>query len=147
MSKKKKKPSIQQQLMDTVKIPMEWIEAPAWKRIVAFIFDMFLIAPISNFLFPINPWLSPVFVAVYYVALETSPWKGSVGKRIMSMKVIDDKKKTVTIDRLIVRYFAKILSLVLFGGGYWLPMLTGKRPIPDQLSHTMIIALTPVKTK
>jgi len=147
MAKKPKKPSIQQQLMDTVKIPMEWIEAPTWKRIVAFVFDMFLIAPISNFLTPINPWLAPVFVAVYYVGLEASPWKGSVGKRIMSMKVIDDRKKTVTIDRLIIRYFAKILSLALLGGGYWLPMLSGKKPIPDQLSHTMVIALTPVKSK
>ncbi len=144
---KTKKPSIQQQIMDTVKVPMEWIEAPAWKRIVAFIFDMFLIGPVVNFLLPINAYLPPLFVAVYYIGLEASPWKASVGKRIMSMKVIDEKKKAISIDRIIVRYFAKILSLALFGGGYWLPMLSGKRPIPDQLSHTMIIALTPTKPK
>jgi len=148
MSKnKQKKPSIQQQLMDTVKVPMEWMEAPMWKRFVAFIFDMFLIAPISNFLISINPYLPPLFVALYYIGLEASPWKASVGKRIMSMKIIDDRKKTITIDRIIVRYFSKILSLAVFGAGYWLPILGAKRPIPDQLSHTMVIALTPINPK
>jgi uncharacterized RDD family membrane protein YckC len=149
MSKKNKvkKPSISQQLMDTVKVPMEWIEAPAWKRIVAFIFDMFLVMPISNFLFQLNPWLSPLFVAIYYIGLELSPWKGSVGKRIMSMKVIDDKKGRVYLDRLIVRYLSKFISLSILGAGYWIPMLGNKRPLPDQLSHTMIIALTPSKPK
>jgi uncharacterized RDD family membrane protein YckC len=149
MSKKNKvkKPSISQQLMDTVKVPMEWIEAPAWKRIVAFIFDMFLVMPISNFLFQLNPWLSPLFVAIYYIGLELSPWKGSVGKRIMSMKVLDEHKKNISVDRILIRYVAKILSLVMFGAGYWIPMLGNKRPLPDQLSHTMIIALTPSKPK
>lgn len=145
--KKQKKPSIQQQLMDTVKVPMEWMEAPMWKRIVAFIFDMFLIAPVSNFLFSINPYLPPLFVALYYVGLEASPWKASVGKRIMSMKIIDDRKKTISLDRIIVRYFSKILSLAVFGAGYWIPILGAKRPIPDQLSHTMVIALTPINPK
>jgi len=149
MTKKNKikKPSISQQLMDTVKVPMEWIEAPAWKRIVAFIFDMFLVMPISNFLLKFNPWFSPLFVALYFIGFEFSPWKGSVGKRIMSMKVIDDHKKNVSLDRLVIRYFAKVFSLVIFGVGYWIPMVGNKRPYPDQLSHTMVIALTPSKTK
>lgn len=148
MTKKKtKKPSIQQQLMDTVKVPMTWIEAPMWKRITAFIFDMFLIAPISNFLLPYNAYLPPLFVALYYIGLESSPWKASVGKRIMSMKIIDDRKQTITIDRIVIRYFAKILSLAVFGAGYWVPILSGKRPIPDRLSHTMVIALTPTNPK
>ena len=144
-SPKVKKPSIQQQLKDTIKIPMEWIEAPAWKRIVAFIFDLFLIGPVVNFLSPINPYLPALVVAVYMIGCEMSPWKGTVGKRIMSMKVIDDHQGKVSIDRLIIRYFAKFLSLVVFGAGYWLPMLNKSRPLPDRLSHTMVIALTPVK--
>jgi len=142
---KVKKPSIQQQLMDTVKVPMTWIEAPAWKRIVAFIFDMFLIAPVSTYAAKFNAYLPAILIALYYIGLESSPWKGSLGKRIMSMKVIDDNKGKVSVDRLLIRYLAKIISLMLFGAGYWLPMLGNKRPIPDRLSHTMIIALTPTK--
>jgi len=133
--------------MDTVKVPMEWIEAPMWKRIVAFIFDMFVIAPVSNFLYPINPWLSPLFVVVYYIGLEASPWKGSIGKRIMSMKVIDRKNGKVTIGRLVIRYAVKFVSILFFGAGYWLPLAYKWKPLPDVASQTMIIALTPSKTK
>lgn len=133
--------------MDTVKVPLEWVEAPTWKRIVAFIFDMFLIGPVVNWLTPISALLPPLLVFVYYVGFELSPWKASVGKRIMSMKVIGEKNETVPWDRLVIRYFAKILSLAMLGGGYWVPMLGGKKPIPDQLSHTRIIALTPKKSK
>ena len=148
MSKKKtKKPSIQQQLMDTVKMPMEWIEAPMWKRFVAFIFDMFLIGPAVNLISPINPYLPMLVVAVYYIGLEASPWKGSVGKRIMSMKVIDVKQGKVTVGRLLIRYVVKFFSILLFGLGYWIPINLKMRPLPDLASHTMIIALTPTKTK
>lgn len=142
---KAKKPSIQQQLMDTVKVPMTWIEAPAWKRIVAFIFDMFLIAPVSTYAAKVNAYLPAILIAVYYIGLESSPWKASVGKRIMSMKVVDDNKGTVSFYRLLIRYLSKIISLMLFGAGYWFPMMGKNRPIPDQLSHTMVIALTPTK--
>ncbi|NTW96672.1 MAG: RDD family protein [Erysipelotrichaceae bacterium] len=149
MSKKTKvkKPSISQQLMDTVKVPMEWIEAPAWKRIVAFIFDMFLVGPVVNFLIPVNTYLPPLAVAVYFIGFELSPWKGTIGKRIMSMKILDDHKKNISVDRILIRYVAKILSLAMFGAGYWIPMLGNNRPLPDQLSHTMVIALTPSKPK
>jgi uncharacterized RDD family membrane protein YckC len=148
MTKKKiKKPSIQQQLMDTVKVPMEWIEAPMWKRFVAFIFDMFLIGPVVNLISPINPYLPMLVVVIYYIGLEASPWKGSVGKRIMSMKVIDVKQGKVTMGRLLIRYVVKFLSILLFGIGYWLPVNFKMRPIPDLASQTMVIALTPSKAK
>lgn len=145
--KKNKKPSIQQQLMATVKVPMEWIEAPMWKRFVAFIFDMFLIGPVVNFISPINPYLPVLVVAIYYIGLEASPWKGSVGKRIMSMKVIDVNKGKVTLSRLLIRYVVKFISILLFGLGYWIPINYKMRPIPDLASQTMVIALTPSKSK
>jgi hypothetical protein len=63
------------------------------------------------------------------------------------MKVIDDKKGKVYLHRLIVRYLSKFFSLFILGAGYWIPMLGNKRPYPDQLSHTMVIALTPSKSK
>ncbi len=148
MTKKTKKSSIEQRLMDTVKTQMEWIEAPAWKRIIAFIFDMFLILPITNFLMRFGSWIPAVLTAIYFIGCELSPWKGTVGKRMMSMKVLDDKQGKVDVLRLIIRYITKIISLTLLGIGYW-PLLFGskKRPIPDRLSHTMVIALTPIKQK
>lgn len=148
MTKKPKKPSIEQRLMESVKTQMEWIEAPAWKRIIAFVFDMFLILPITNFLMDYGSWIPAVVTAIYFIGLELSPWKGSVGKRMMSMKVLDDNQGTVDITRLIIRYITKIISLALLGFGYW-PLLTGskKRPLPDRISHTMVIALTPIKQK
>lgn len=148
MTKKTKKSSIEQRLMDTVKTQMEWIEAPAWKRIIAFIFDMFLILPITNYLMRFGSWIPAVLTAIYFIGCELSPWKGTVGKRMMSMKVLDDNHGKVDVFRLIIRYVTKIISLTLLGIGYW-PLLFGskKRPIPDRLSHTMVIALTPIKQK
>lgn len=148
MTKKNKKSSIEQRLMDTVKTQMEWIEAPAWKRIIAFIFDMFLILPITNYLLRFGSWIPAVLTAIYFIGCELSPWKGTVGKRMMSMKVLDDNHGKVDVFRLIIRYLTKIISLTLLGIGYW-PLLFGskKRPIPDRLTHTMVIALTPIKQK
>lgn len=148
MTKKAKKSSIEQRLMDTVKTQMEWIEAPAWKRIIAFIFDMFLILPITNYLLRFGSWIPAVLTAIYFIGCELSPWKGTVGKRMMSMKVLDANHGKVDVFRLIIRYITKIISLTLLGIGYW-PLLFGskKRPIPDRLSHTMVIALTPIKQK
>jgi len=148
MTKKTKKHSIEQRLMDTVKTQMEWIEAPAWKRIIAFVFDMFLILPITNFLMQYGSWIPAVVTATYFIGCELSSWKGTVGKRMMSMKVLDDNHGKVDVFRLIIRYVTKIISLTLLGAGYW-PMLFGskKRPIPDRITHTMVIALTPIKQK
>ena len=149
MSKKKnKKPSIKQQLMETVKVPLEWVEAPVWKRIIAFAFDMSILMPISYyFLEKINKGLPFIFITLYFIGLEASPWKGTVGKQIMSMKVIDVKKGKVTVGRLVVRYVVKFLSLLFLGTGYWLPLSYKWRPLPDLVSQTMVIALTPVKSK
>lgn len=142
---KPKRPSIESQLRDTIKIPMEWVEAPAWKRIVAFVFDMFLILPITTWLGKMNPTWPAVVTFVYFIGFELSPWKGTIGKRMMSMKVLDDRSGKMNLVQIIIRYFSKVLSLAFLGVGYW-PLLVGKKAMPDQISHTRIVALTPVKS-
>ncbi|MHC1735075.1 MAG: RDD family protein [Erysipelotrichaceae bacterium] len=149
MAKSKvKKPSIEQRLMDTVKVPLEWVEAPAWKRIFAFIFDMTLILPFTNYLMKVNTALPAIVTLVYFVGFEMSPWKGTIGKRMMSLKVIDENKGKVRLSQLVIRYLSKIISLAMIGVGYW-PLLSKEpqRAYPDRISHTMVIALTPSKTK
>ncbi len=139
---KPKRPSIEKQLHDTIKIPMTWVEAPAWKRIVAFVFDMFLLLPLTNWLGQMNTALPALVTFVYFIGLELSPWKGSIGKRMMSMKVLDERQGKTTLVQLVIRYMAKVLGLALIGVGYW-PLLAGKKAWPDQISHTRVMALTP----
>lgn len=140
------KPSIQERVFATAKLEVSWMKAPVWKRIAAFVFDMFLIQPVNVYFSKYGSLVTFLITAAYFIGLEQSPWQGTVGKRMMSLKVVSEEGGKVPFIHTLLRYLVKIPSLVALGIGYW-PLLgkSGKEAVPDRVGHTQVIALTPVR--
>jgi uncharacterized RDD family membrane protein YckC len=55
---------------------------------------------------------------LYEALLTSSSWQATVGKRILNLKVTDEFGNPISFERATGRFFAKILSSLLFCFGY-----------------------------
>jgi uncharacterized RDD family membrane protein YckC len=67
-----------------------------------------------------NYYIIFMIIAVwcYYAGMESSPWKGTVGKKLLGLEVSDEDGNRVSFTKATGRYFGKILSGVVFYIGY-----------------------------
>ena len=76
------------------------------------------------------PWL-------YYVQLESSRWRGTLGKRIMGLKVVNFDGNSISVIRATLRFFFAVLRVAIFFCmiSFWfsVPMIIGA----DQSSKTV----------
>ena len=81
------------------------------------------------------------FVWAYYAGMESSPWKGTIGKKLLGLEVVrDDDRQRVSFLKATGRHFGKILSGAVFCLGF-LSMLfsTKKQTWHDSMSGCVII--------
>ncbi|MFE3973796.1 MULTISPECIES: RDD family protein [unclassified Peribacillus] len=82
--------------------------------------------------------MDPLFLSMlsflYYSLLHSSKWKGSVGKILQNIKVTDLYGERIGFGRAAGRYFATILSGMIFYIGYIMAAFTSKK----QALHDMI---------
>jgi len=78
---------------------------------------------------------------LYNALLESSAWQGSVGKKMLSLKVTDLWGRPITFARASGRHFGKIItSLIPFGVGYILAGFTEKKQaIHDMLASCLVL--------
>lgn len=85
-------------------------------------------------------FLTEVLYWLYFSILESSKWQASVGKKLLKLKVTDEEGKRITFLRATGRYFAKILSGLIFGIGF---MMAGwskkKQALHDRIADTVVI--------
>lgn len=94
--------------------------------IVIVMFIMFLI------LFTVN-WL-------YHAIMESSTKQATLGKMAISMKVTDMNGNRITFARASGRFFAKILSGLIFNIGYIIAGFTEKKQaLHDMIAGTLVI--------
>src|ERR1051326_7684273 len=80
--------------------------------------------PSSEFVFSILGALSTFFVLIfvgywlYEALLTSSSWQGTVGKRVLRLKVTDEAGNRIGFGRSTGRFFAKLLSYLLFYIGF-----------------------------
>jgi uncharacterized RDD family membrane protein YckC len=82
-----------------------------------------------------------VLVAVswlYEALLTRSTWQGTVGKKICSLKVIDETGKRISFARATGRHFAKYLSGFCFIGFIMAAFTDRKRALHDILAGTLV---------
>jgi uncharacterized RDD family membrane protein YckC len=94
-------------------------------------------------LFGIIFLLVPVFWIIqwlYESLLTSSRWQGTLGKRILRLKVTDDFGNKITFARATGRFFGKILSgMVMYVGFIMVAFMERKRGLHDIICSTQVL--------
>ena len=152
-----------------VDFPTEDNLASFWIRLLAFIIDMVLLSIVFNIIAVIfipSSQLSIIqkyssleafskmpatqllilqiavnsILIIYNMACEASPMKGSVGKRICRLAVVDADGQGLTILNALVRSFGRVVSLFFWGIGFISIFFTEhKQALHDLVAKTYVI--------
>ena len=99
----------------------------------------------SSFLFIIALYLlwcvlGFIFTWLYFAFLESGKHQATWGKRLLGLKVVDEQGRRITFARATGRYFAKMLSYVVFYIGFiMMPFTNRKRALHDIIAGTYVV--------
>jgi uncharacterized RDD family membrane protein YckC len=83
--------------------------------------------------------LAFLFNVFYGVVCEASPWSGTIGKRLVGIRVVDEYGERLSLTTSAIRNLVKIVSLAVLGLGclatLWHP---GGRAWHDRLAGTFV---------
>lgn len=76
-----------------------------------------------------NYYIIFMIIAVwcYYAGMESSPWKGTIGKKILGLEVTDEYGNRVSFLKATGRHFGKILSGIVLYIGYLVMLGSSKK--------------------
>lgn len=97
---------------------------------------------IFSMLGAISTFIIVAFVGywLYEALLTSSAWQGTVGKRVLRLKVTDEAGNRISFGRATGRFFAKILSqMVLWIGFIMIAFTDRKRGLHDMLAGTLVM--------
>jgi uncharacterized RDD family membrane protein YckC len=95
--------------------------------------DLSQIDPTTNLLSLVIAWL-------YFALLESSERGATVGKMAMGLRVVSNDGKRISFMNATGRYFAKILSAMIFCIGFIMIAFTDrKRGLHDMIASTLVI--------
>ena len=128
------------------------IYAGFWKRLLAYIVDLLVMLPVfAIFAFIIGALIDPIddgsirllanlLAWPYYAFSESSSWQGTVGKKVLGLKVTDINGNSITFGKASVRFFSKILSGLILGLGYFMAALTTrKQALHDIFADCLVV--------
>jgi len=128
-----------------------------WIRVVAYIIDAILISLVLGVvtsifgvrymdmddMSQIDPTVNLLSLAVawlYFALMESSERGATVGKMAMGLRVVTNDGKRLSFMNATGRYFAKILSAIIFCIGYIMIAFTDrKRGLHDMIASTLVI--------
>jgi uncharacterized RDD family membrane protein YckC len=82
-----------------------------------------------------------VFVLVnwlYEALLTSSAWQGTVGKKILGLRVTDEAGNRISFGRASGRHFAKYLSAIFLVGFIMAAFTDRKRALHDMMAGTLV---------
>jgi uncharacterized RDD family membrane protein YckC len=92
------------------------------------------------------PGVSLTFIAVklffvfpYFALMESGRWQGTLGKRLMDIKVTGLDGDRISFGRATARYFLKTISAVLFMLGYLISFSNKRQTLHDYLARTLVL--------
>jgi uncharacterized RDD family membrane protein YckC len=104
-------------------------QEPSPELIVAIVSSVFIYIVLAF----VGQWL-------YEALLTSSTWQGTVGKRVLQLKVTDELGNRIGFGRATGRFFAKILSSMFCCIGFIMVGLTDrKRGLHDMLAATLVM--------
>jgi uncharacterized RDD family membrane protein YckC len=78
---------------------------------------------------------------IYHGMLESSSWQGTVGKKILGLRVTDLNGHRISFGRATGRYFAMILSgMICFIGFIMVAFTEKKQGLHDMLAGTLVLS-------
>lgn len=104
-------------------------QEPSPELIVAILSSVFVYVALAF----IGQWL-------YEALLTSSSWQGTIGKKALHLKVVDDAGNRIGFGRATGRFFAKILSSMFFCIGFiMIGFADRKRGLHDMLANTLVM--------
>jgi uncharacterized RDD family membrane protein YckC/phage FluMu protein Com len=121
--------------------------AAFWQRVAAALIDLIILGIAEEavrFVLPGRMWVGENFGFalwfLYYTALESSREQATIGKRILGIIVCAADGRRLTFPRAAIRTLAKVLSLLICGVGYLMPLLTPHRQaLHDILTDAVVV--------
>ncbi|AWX23288.1 RDD family protein [Bacillus subtilis] len=80
-----------------------------------------------------------VISVLYYGLLTASKMQGTLGKKILGLKVVNEQGERVSIGQGIGRYFAYILSGIIFYIGFIMIAFGEKKGLHDIICKTRVV--------
>jgi uncharacterized RDD family membrane protein YckC/phage FluMu protein Com len=122
--------------------------AAFWRRAVAALIDLALITvtlKLIEFILLGGTWMTDkmgfVVWFVYHSAFEGSTYQATFGKQLMGIVVCGCDGRRLNFPRAAIRTLAKLLSLLICGVGYLMPLLTlRKQALHDVLTDAVVVA-------
>ncbi len=87
-------------------------------------------------------FITLVFVGqwLYEALLTSSSWQGTIGKRVLRLKVTDENGNRIGFGRSTGRFFAKIISgLIMYIGFIMIGFTDRKRGLHDMMAGTLVM--------
>ena len=81
---------------------------------------------------------------LYYALLESSSWQGTVGKKVLGIRVVDLNGNRISFGKATGRYFAKMISSLICGIGFIMAAFTErKQGLHDMIAGTLVLQGAP----
>lgn len=104
-------------------------QEPSPELIIAIISSAFVYIALAF----VGQWL-------YEALLTSSSWQGTIGKRVVRLKVVDEAGNRISFGRATGRFFAKILSSMFFCIGFIMIGFTERKTgLHDMLAGTRVL--------
>ena len=88
----------------------------------------------------VTPALGLAIALIYFIKGESGPDQGTIGKRVMDIKVVSIDGSTLTAGRSVGRFLCRFFSSLFFGLGYLLALFNDKRQtLHDMIAGTMVL--------
>jgi len=77
---------------------------------------------------------------LWYTLPESSSWQGSLGKKLLGIKVTDEQGRRIGFGRANARYWGKIVSTITLGIGFLMVAFTRrKQGLHDIIAGTLLV--------
>ena len=123
---------------DYKKLPVKKRYAGFWWRVLAGLIDNIILAIISVALSFIVPFIGVFIYWLYFVILQSSEKRSTLGMRVCDIKIHDEHFNKLGFWRLTGRYFATGLSgVILFIGFFMIAFTKRKQGLHDLVARTI----------
>jgi uncharacterized RDD family membrane protein YckC len=118
-----------------------------FRRVAAAIIDLALIGLAGGALTQLSRNVGPqagfILWFFYSAALESSREQATLGKRALGIYVCGADGRRLTFPRAAIRTLAKLLSVLICGMGFIMPLLTPRKQALHDLMTDAVVVVTP----